>query len=207
MVIVEEAVATLPDCATYQSAYDLRNQSQNTQNNTETLEYLYSLAGQLSHREGCMRLVRDEEKAADTTFDSVIIARADLTYYSAMPPYCFFNHNKARRYWDWFYHVPRSQADGLFSEPYRRFYGCVKFLGLRERIEDYVSRNILSPYPEEDGRIPAMVTRLEQGKNTMPHDICKHFHSTYGDEKNAEDLCAPLTFKNAYNSMVVPSSV
>jgi len=203
--ISEERAAALPDCHNFQDNYDIRRSKSQSENHVETLDYLYSLAGQLSHREGCMRLVREEEAVANTTFDSVIIARADITYYSAMPPYCMFNHNKPRRYWDWFYHVPRSQADGLFSEPWRQFYGCHSCMEPEEPIEDYVFRNILSPLPEEDLRIPAMVTRLDQ--DDMPSNICGRFHLKYGDEKDAGDLCGPMTFKNAYNSMAGPSNV
>jgi len=204
MVIVEEALATLPDCPSYHDAYQLRKASWPGKEFVQGLEYLHSLAGQLSHREGCMRLVREEEKATHTTFDSVILARADLTYYSAMPPYCMFDHMKPRRYWDWFYHVPRSQADGLFSAPHRMFYGCKKCLRMGEWVEHYIDKNADSPNPKDDERMSVLVTRLDE--SNMPQ-ACDRFHSTYENEVKAEVLCGPMTFQNAYNSIAGPSNV
>jgi len=151
-----------------------------------------------------MRLIREEEKATRTTFDSVILARADLTYYSAMPPYCMFDHMKPRRMWDWFYHVPRSQADGLFSAAHDQFFGCKLCLQKGETVEHYIDVNARSPMPKWDERISVLVTRLDQ--SNMPQ-ICGRFHSTYDDEVKAGDLCGPMTFQNAYNSMAGPSNV
>jgi len=196
MKILEGPNMELPACPNFNANYEERRKSTDHVN---SMGYLYSLAGQISHREGCMQLIREHEKRTNTKFDAVILSRADLTFYNAMPPYCTMDLKRTRRYWDWFYAAPREVADALFSEPYQRFYGCKQSLEIGAAIESYVFAN--GGNPGEDGNLPILLTRLDQ--RNMPNNVCNRFHSQYDHEVKAGTLCGPMTFKNAFNSLPI----
>mmetsp|Transcript_95414 Transcript_95414/g.172159 ORF Transcript_95414/g.172159 Transcript_95414/m.172159 type:complete len:320 (+) Transcript_95414:78-1037(+) len=197
--ILEGPNAPLPSCPNYERAIALRRAEKT--NYLRSMEYLYSLAGQLSHHEGCMNLIRQEEDRRNSTFHEVILARADLTVYNPLPPYCMFEHTKPRRLWDWYYHVPREQADRIFSEPYQQFYRCRQNLGMNQTVENYRHRWLR--HVAEDNSLPFLVTRLDQ--SDMPNNLCSMFAlpsaSSGLDRVDPLALCGPMTYQNPFNRL------
>eukprot|EP00440_Ansanella_granifera_P016507 gb/GFBE01017935.1/.p1 GENE.gb/GFBE01017935.1/~~gb/GFBE01017935.1/.p1 ORF type:complete len:182 (+),score=23.59 gb/GFBE01017935.1/:1-546(+) len=157
-------------------------------------------AGQLSHHEGCMQLIREEEQSSGS-FDEVILARADLTVYRPMLPYCMFEHAQPRRFADWYYHVPRREADNLFSRLYHEFYGCLRNLGLGETIEQYQRHALHSVM--DDKSLPLLVTRLDQPD--MPNNFCGMFRlgsaASEADRVDPLERCAAMTYQNPFNRL------
>eukprot|EP00930_Biecheleria_cincta_P077145 TRINITY_DN64415_c0_g1_i1.p1 TRINITY_DN64415_c0_g1~~TRINITY_DN64415_c0_g1_i1.p1 ORF type:complete len:302 (+),score=22.26 TRINITY_DN64415_c0_g1_i1:95-1000(+) len=200
--ILDGPRAELPACPGYQQDMHFRQRQPNNTAHVLTLEYLYSLAGQLSHHEGCMNLVREEEASTKSRFHEIILARADLTVYSPLLPYCMLKHRKPRRLWDWYYHVPRRMAERVFSEPFRRFYGCQQNLRMGRTIESYRHSNLADV--QEDLTLPMIITRLDQ--SNMPNNLCAIFNQT-GTRSRLDDLdrtalCGPMTYQNPYNMVV-----
>jgi len=162
-----------------------------------TMGYLLSLAGQLSHREGCMDLIRKEEANTKKQFDTVILSRADLTIYGPFKPYCMYNLSVPRRFQDWFFMVPRSLADDMFTKLHADFYECRKPLTLDVVVESYESSILAAS--QQDASLPVLVTR--ENHPDMPNNICEAF--TNPERLPADpapgELCGHLTFENNFN--------
>lgn len=196
MKILEGPNAELPQCPNYELNIQERKQKGNWY---QGMPGVLSLAGQLSHKEGCMSLIRKEEARTQQKFDEVILARADTTFYTAMQPYCFFDHKKPRRFWDWYAHVTRDDADQLFSVPYNAFYGCKAAMEIGQTVESYVLSKIGIDRPKEDRNVPIFVTRLDE--SNMPNNLCRVGHIIYNDEVKWSEICGPVTYQNPFNKI------
>lgn len=158
--------------------------------------YLYSLAGQLEHRHGCMQLIEEEEARTGQSFDAVLTVRADLTFYLPMRPYCMYNFHESRRFWDWLYIVPRQAADQYFFEPWDRFFNCKQGLPDGEIIEKWVFNDASLA---EDPNLPVMVTR--QDRRDMPNNICSRIvlPGAMKNDPQGVSLCRPMIYGNPFN--------
>jgi len=195
MKVIEGPNADLPQCPNYADEYRARQETDSPHENT--MGYLFSLAGQLSHREGCMDLIRQEEAKTNKQFETVILARADLTIYMPLKPYCMYNLAVPRRFRDWFFMFPRSFADDAFTKLYADFYECRKPLTFNVIVEDYESS--MNQASQEDASLPVFVTR--EDRPDMPNNICESFTNPGGmlTDPTPSALCGPMTFQNSFN--------
>lgn len=203
MKVIEGPNADLPPCPNYFDGYSVRQEASKDEPHENTLGYLFSLAGQLSHREGCMDLIRKEEANTKKQFDTVILARADLTIYVPFKPFCMYNLTVPRRFRDWFFMVPRSFADEAFTKLHADFYQCRKPLALNVIVEDYESS--IFEASQEDLSLPVLVTREDRAD--MP-SICGSFTNPgcLPTDPQPDDLCGHMTFKNSFNHPVLSKS-
>lgn len=199
MRILDGPNAPLPECESYQRHF----QKKPAKNERGTVDYLYSLAGQLTHREGCMKLIREEEAQTNRSFDMVILARADLTVYQAMRPFCMYNTSIPRRFWDWMYMAPRADAIALFTNPHDQFYACQNTLNPLGSVEEFLDSawKVGKVSPVSDESLPVMLTRLD--KKNMPNvNICTRFKNrgALDADPGPEKLCRAMTYRNRFNA-------
>lgn len=190
----------LPTCSEFKDNFEEREkyEANGAKNHAKYLTYAKSLAGQLSHRKGCMDLIDAKETKTGSRFDVVILSRADLTYYLPLRPYCFYDLKAGRRFRDWFFMVSRDKATKLFVDPYNDFYGCKKPFKIGELVEGYDNYFIL--HPKEDVSLPVLVTR----KPGAHHSLCGisfSLESSYFSAEELADLCRnKLIDGNPFNS-------
>lgn len=157
------------------------------------------LAGTLSHRKGCMDMISAKEQKQGSKFDFVIMARADLTYYLPLRPFCMYNLSMGtalpgRRYSNWFFMVPRESADDLFVKRYKDLYECKKPFAPGTKVEDYLELDSVG----EDLSLPVIVTRKQETTISM----CDGFKVEFpeGSDFDLPNLCHGFIDKNAYNA-------
>merc|ERR1712217_358369 len=203
--IVEGPNFDLPTCANYEDENKRRREQDTGKDHLRSMAHYYSLAGQVSHRNGCMDLIRKEEQATNQRFDAVIFSRVDLTAYAPLNPYCTYNytHGARRIGWDWFFITSRAKADILFSEPYKTFYGCERNLKIGGDTPIWFMPFFQETSCPEVFDIPVFVTRIDMPG--MPNQMfCDPYFRNLGAVKNDPsigDLCASMTWRNKFNKL------
>lgn len=192
----------VPDnCTEYESGYEYRRscEARNDCAHTATFSYLKALAGTLSHRKGCMDLISAKESTKGHLFDVIILARADLTYYFPVRPYCLYDLDtvegdnlRGRSYWDWFFMLPRNESERMFVDPYNKFYGCEEPLGVGLPVERYLRTR--AGTVAVDPSLPVIVTR----KPGSEHSLC--FELKRRNAALDPRLCPSLIDGNEFNS-------
>eukprot|EP00930_Biecheleria_cincta_P021873 TRINITY_DN1607_c0_g2_i1.p1 TRINITY_DN1607_c0_g2~~TRINITY_DN1607_c0_g2_i1.p1 ORF type:complete len:731 (+),score=111.95 TRINITY_DN1607_c0_g2_i1:191-2383(+) len=157
--------------------------------------HMASLAGQLSHRNGCFQLIKQEESRAGRQFDQVALVRADTTFYAPFPAYCTFEYKKSVKCWDWAFLVPRSIADKAFQEPYDDLYGCRRVYKGGPAETYYMRAGPLKDVTDNRGQWKLMVTRMD--RKDMPHNLDGFFFF------KGKDLFPDMTYRNPYNRLPV----
>lgn len=146
-------------------------------------------------------MIAAKEKTTGSNFDLVILSRADLTYYLPLRPYCLYDLQEGRRFWDWFFMVPRNKADEMFVQPYEDFYDCKKPFKSGDTVEAYVS---FGGTPV-DLSLPVLVTR----KPGARHSLCglsfsvEPEPSNFAKEKLAQLCHESFIDENKYNSYML----
>lgn len=191
----------LPKCSEYQKDFEKREKYEASGgiDHKSTLMYANSLAGALSHRKGCMDMIAAKEKKTGSKFDLVIMSRADITYYLPMRPYCLYNLEEGKRFWDWIFMVPRDKADEMFVDTYKDFYECKKAFKTGDTVEDYIHMFDL----KVDMSLPVLVTR----KPGAGHSLCGLSFRLENSDFSKDDLATlchdSFIDENKYNSYLL----
>lgn len=166
-----------------------------------SLVYVASLAGQLSHRKGCLDLIEQDEEVRKKKFDSVILIRADLMVFAGFRPYCTYDLTKAYRKWDWFFWMPREMLEATVKKPWADFYSCANKLNGDQWVEHWMDPYIMAPV-EHNKHFPVVMVRGEK-KDSIPNSVCFHMKLSGGAEVNLGwENCGKMTFMNSWNEPV-----
>lgn len=207
--IIDGPDVPLPNCSNYKADFERRKEfeakalahADKEWNQRHSFSYVNSLAGQLTHKKGCMDLISASERKYNLKYDLIIQARPDLTYYLPLKPYCLYNLNEVvpnatlpgRRYWDWFFMLPRDAADEMFVKSYTDFYDCKRPLANGDRIEDYL---------QLDTKVGEGVPSLSMILTRRPHtrnSLCWHGVMNI-DGRDLSGVCHDSYIeKNKYN--------
>lgn len=181
---------------------------------TTLTRYAQSLAGQLSHRRGCMELIEADETRSGKLYDSVLLMRADLAVWMPFRPHCMYNLKVARRKQDWLYWVSRHKAAAYFHDPWHVFYGCKKPFPQGLAIEYYPQKFLDGANIANDAALPVILTRVPDAfRFDSSVDLCTypviHFatHGHLNADPGPHELCLPMTFENRHHRMLSGANI
>lgn len=147
-----------PDCPNYPH---YANRSECPGCFIDSSDHQQSLLGQLEGRAKCYEMLKDHEarEAADFSFDWVLYARADITWYDAVSPWC--RHGLPKRFADWVFLLERKEAERNLWQPWADHYACKTPPEKRDNVEKFTSKHSrLMSYPDARVTLPALVTRF-----------------------------------------------
>lgn len=118
-----------------------------------------SILGQLEGRAKCFEMLSAHEERENRTFDWVLVARPDLTWWDAVAPWC--RHTLPKRLNDWTFWLSRSDAAKQLRDPWVDHYACKTPPRTDKPIEDFITQHTdLRRYRHSPVSLPAVLTRV-----------------------------------------------
>eukprot|EP00756_Hemistasia_phaeocysticola_P031543 Hpha_TRINITY_DN16359_c3_g5::TRINITY_DN16359_c3_g5_i1::g.59178::m.59178 len=165
-----------------------------------------SLLGQLESRAMCFRMISEHERLHNRTFDWVLLARPDLTWFDAVVPWC--RHTLPKRLWDWSFWLPRRHAHRQLWEPWVDHYSCKTPPNKTANVESFVAKySQLMSYRNSPLTLPALLTR--EAKPGFPMNVdamCRERMRVFSadPQKGTEKHCNAATSGNVCNAPSLP---
>lgn len=116
-----------------------------------------SIVGQLSARRACYDLIVQDEQRRERRFDFIIFLRADLSWPTAIAPYCFWDLTTSFKKNDHVFFLTRANASIMLRDGPEVLFRCKRKYDQSMSIEDYAFKDF--DLDELSDGISSIVTR------------------------------------------------